>query len=54
MIESLVSASPPVEAIKAEPYTVDELDALPEPFRARMWATLVAVREELIDREATE
>lgn len=35
----------PYAARTAEPYTADEIDALPEPYRARVWATILALRE---------
>ena len=34
--------SPPPPALRANPYTVDEIDAHPD--RARIWATIIAMR----------
>lgn len=44
-IEHLLTASPQVEAIKAEPYSVDEIDQLLNA--ARVWATVVALRDHM-------
>jgi len=41
---SLLDASPPVEAYRARPYDVSQLDTHPDA--ARLWATVVALREE--------
>lgn len=47
--ERILEASPPVEAIGARPYTVDELDTLTN--KARVWATIQALKQPLSERE---
>ena len=43
-----LTASPCVEAYRAEPMTTSEIDAHPD--RARIWATIHAVRGEMMRR----
>lgn len=47
--ERILAASPPVEAIGACPYTVDELDTLTNS--ARVWATIQVLKQSLSERE---
>lgn len=47
--ERILEASPPVEAIAAEPYSVDELDQLVN--KGRVWATIVSLKKPLEERE---
>jgi hypothetical protein len=36
----------PASARSAAPYTISELDALPEPYRSRFWATIEFIRQD--------
>lgn len=36
----LIQATPPASSYRAQPLTVQELDALDEPLRSRVWATV--------------
>lgn len=47
--ERILEASPPPEALSANPYTVDELDNLVN--RARVWATIVSLKKPLEEEE---
>lgn len=47
--ERILEASPPVEAIGVEAYTVDELDKLVN--KGRVWATIVSLKKPLEERE---
>lgn len=44
-IDALLTASPQVEAMKVEPYTVDEIDQLLNG--PRVWATVKALRDHM-------
>lgn len=52
-IDALLTASPGVESMKVEPYSVDEIDQLLNG--PRVWATVKALRDHMNgDREASD